>query len=294
MSLTVTSLLAILACGLSWSGFDLFRKLLVERIPPLPLLLVLVCGQIPLFVAWTAAVGAGPPGPGYWAPALGSVALNVAGNVAFLYAVALSPLSVTVPLLSLTPAFTAVLGVVLLGERPSATEAVGIALVVAGALRLNLGRGDGASWRSLVRSLTREKGSLLMVFVAAVWSLALPLDKLALRAASPPVHGLVLTSGVALGVAVLVVARRQLGELRRVGRAPGLLALALAASTVGLGLQLVAMQLAWVSLVETLKRGIGNVMAVVFGRAVFGEGVSWAKVGAVLLMAAGVALILGT
>jgi multidrug transporter EmrE-like cation transporter len=45
-------------------------------------------------------------------------------------------------------------------------------------------------------------------------------------------------------------------------------------------------------LVETLKRGIGNVLAVVFGRLLFAEPVTGRKLAAVALMAAGVALLL--
>jgi drug/metabolite transporter (DMT)-like permease len=46
-----------------------------------------------------------------------------------------------------------------------------------------------------------------------------------------------------------------------------------------------------VSVVETLKRAIGNVAALALGRIVFGERVGWRQTGAALAMAAGVALI---
>jgi multidrug transporter EmrE-like cation transporter len=131
-----------------------------------------------------------------------------------------------------------------------------------------------------------------MGFVALCWSLTVPLDKLAMDRASGPLHGLVLNFGVGLAVAVLLLARRRAGELADVRRAPFVFVFGVLISTVALGLQLIAIQTVWVSVVETLKRGIGNGMAVVFGRLIFGEAITLRKVAAVGLMVAGVALIL--
>jgi drug/metabolite transporter (DMT)-like permease len=47
-----------------------------------------------------------------------------------------------------------------------------------------------------------------------------------------------------------------------------------------------------VSIVETVKRGLGNVAAAALGRWVFGERVGWWQWTAVAVMAGGVALIL--
>ena len=133
-----------------------------------------------------------------------------------------------------------------------------------------------------------------MAATALAWSLTPALDKLALEASSPAFHALVLTAGVALAVLALLALGRRTRELAGVARMPGVFALAVISSTLALGLQLLAFQLLWVGLVETLKRGIGNVMALVLGRALFGERAGWAALLAVLVMAAGVALILGT
>ena len=151
----------VLAASLGWAAFDALRKRLVRDLDPTWLLLLLTAVQVPLFAAWGAAgasgfagTGAGGPGftaagagPGdlrlpdvhYWWPALSSVALNVAAGFAFLHALARAPLSAIVPLLSLTPVFTTLLSIPLLGERPTAAQAVGVALVVGGALALHPG-----------------------------------------------------------------------------------------------------------------------------------------------------------
>jgi multidrug transporter EmrE-like cation transporter len=116
---------------------------------------------------------------------------------------------------------------------------------------------------------------------------------MAVERASAPLHALVLASGVALAVLLVLAFQGGLGEIGAVRRAPRLLVLALVVSAAALGLQLLAMPLLFVGTIETMKRGIGNCMALVYGRAFFGEVVTPSKLLAVGLMAAGVGLILG-
>lgn len=63
-------------------------------------------------------------------------------------------------------------------------------------------------------------------------------------------------------------------------------------SAVALVLQLMALTMAWVSVVETCKRAVGNLASVVLGRRFFGEPITLVKIVAVSAMALGVALIL--
>jgi drug/metabolite transporter (DMT)-like permease len=217
-------------------------------------------------------------------PAVSSVLLNIAANLMFFVALRASALSVTIPLLSLTPVFTALLGIPMLGEVPTPLQGLGIFLVVAGAFALNLPE-ERPYWRW-------ERGAALMTAVAFLWSLTVPLDKMAMARASAPFHATVLCGGVAAGVLAMLVWQRRLGELADLRHVRGVFALALVTSILALGLQLLAIQQVWVGLMETLKRGIGNVSAVILGRAVFGEPVTLRKLLAVGLMAAGVGLIL--
>lgn len=289
--ITPLTLGLVVACALGWAGFDVARKALVAKVPPLALMFLLAIGQAPLLALWWAVEGGGF-GAGYAVPAAGSVVLNVVANVAFIYAFKLSPLSVTVPLLSLTPAFTALFAVPLLGEVPTVSQVAGIALVVAGALLLNRGPGESVSPASLWRAFLREPGARLMVVVAVCWSLTPSLDKLAMAAAPAPAHGVVLGVGVALGVLVLMVARGRTGDLRHAGAAPALLAVALVTSAVALAFQLVAIHLVWVAIVETVKRGLGSAVALGLGWLMFRERVTPGRIAAVAVMTAGVALVL--
>jgi drug/metabolite transporter (DMT)-like permease len=292
MTASFGALLLVLLSSLAWGGFDALRKLLVDRIAPITLVCLLTLASVPLFGAWVAFDGMPAVRPGYALPALASVVLNVVANLAYIAALRTGALSVTIPLLSLTPAFTALMAIPLLGERPSFVQAIGILLVVLGALSLNLPADEVVSPAGVWRSWRRSPGALWMVAVALLWSLTVPLDKMALEQASGPFHGLVLNAGVACATLFGLAAQSRLRELGQVRKVLGPFFTALVVSAVALGLQLLAIQYIFVSLVETLKRGIGNVLAVILGRVLFAEPVTGRKIAAVVLMALGVALLL--
>lgn len=284
------TLVLLLGAALFWSGLDWSRKALSSRLPAEPLLVGLTLAPLPLFLAWVGFDGWRAPSASYWLPGLASVTLNWLANVAFLRALALSPLSVTIPLLSLTPAFTALLAIPLLGEHPSALQAAGILAVVAGAFLINLRPGE--SVREAVKAFGRERGALLMAAVALLWSLALPLDKLAVQRAPAAFHATLLNLGVALLVLAHLALRRRLGELRELSRVGWPFVAALLCSFAGLALQLLAIQRVPVGVVETVKRGVGSGMALVVGRIAFSEALPPVRVAAAGVMAAGVACIL--
>jgi drug/metabolite transporter (DMT)-like permease len=284
--------LVVVACALAWSSFDLLRKLLLERVDPLPLVFALTALQVPVFAGWTWIAGAGGPAAGYLVPAGLTVGLNIVSNALFVTAIKVSPLSLTIPLLSFTPVFTTVLAVPLLGEVPEAWDLVGIALVVVGALGLHMAPGRGANPLELGRAFLRERGSVMMAGVALMWSVTPPLDKMAIARSSPAFHGLVLSAGVAAGLGAILAARGGLPALRALGSRPVLFAVAVVASAGALALQLVAIKMVFVSLVETVKRGLGNAGAAAAGAWILGERVGRWQWGAVALMGAGVALIL--
>lgn len=292
MSVSALALGLTLLCALAWSGFDLGRKALVAKIDPVPILVLLTVGQSPLFLVWALAEGWPELAPGYWTPALASVTLNVVANLAFIYAFKLAPISLMIPLLSLTPALTALLAVPLLGELPTWRQGLGIVLVVAGAFLINLRQDDRVTVPAMLRAFARQRGALLMLVVAVCWAVTPPLDKLAFRRASVPAHAFVLCGGVALVLLVVLAAQRRLAALAQVRRAPRTYVAAMLVSTVALGVQFLAYGVTLVAFVETVKRGVGNVMALVYGRGLFAEEVGRAQVGAVVLMAVGVGLIL--
>jgi drug/metabolite transporter (DMT)-like permease len=287
MELDGSGLTFALGSALAWSGLDATRKAMARVMTPTASVVVLTLGQAPLFLSWWAVAGGGFQGASYLVPGLPCLALNVLANVGFVRAVQVSPLSLTVPLLSLTPVFTALVGLLVLSEVPTWTQAGGIALVTAGALLLHAGRHPGGGLLGALRAFSAERGSVIMAGVALLWSLTVSLDKMALERAALPAHALVQTGGVGVVLAAWLICRRRIGEVRAVrgARAPFLWAVAFA--TAAIGLQLLAIQSLFVALVESLKRAVGMAMSVVVGRVAFDERVDGFKWAAIALMAAG-------
>nr|WP_228530797.1 MULTISPECIES: DMT family transporter [Myxococcaceae] len=288
-------MLLTLAASTAWGGFDATRKLLT-RTPgtgALALAALLALGQLPFFLLWLALPGgARLPGLAYAPEALGSIGFNLVGTLLFLQAVRTSPLSHTIPFLSFSPVFSVLLSALLLAELPGPLQLAGVGLIVLGAFLLNLAPEDLALPSRLLRGLTRERGSLLMLATALLWALGAIFDKRALRHATAPVHAVVVALGFGLTLLGVLWVRGELSQLRPVRRSPGLLGVTLAFAAAAQGLQLLALPQVLVSLFEALKRCIGMALALVNGAWLFGEPVTARKLAATALMGAGVVLVL--
>jgi uncharacterized membrane protein len=289
MEVSFLAVLVVAGVALAFSCLDVLRKVLGQSIEPMPLLVLLTLGSLPIFLAWAASEGRWEVAPAYVVPGASSIALNVIANLAFLQALRLSPLSLTIPYLSLTPVFTTLLAIPLLGERPGPFQLVGILLVVAGVFWLSVPADGSASPMALLRALVSERGSLLMILTALCWSLAVPLDKLAVEASSPAMHALIIMSGITLVGLGILASRGRLRELR-VSRWSLVIA-AVTVTALGAGLSFIAYTMVWVGFIETFKRAAGSFLSLLWGRFLFAEELTLRKALAVALMAVGVALI---
>lgn len=285
-------LLLALACALAWAELDVFRKQLGQTIAPLPLLFFLNIGLLPVFAIWWLISGGEITDLGaYAAPAGAALVLQIVANIVFLAAVRVSPLSLTIPFLALTPVFATGLGALILAEHPEPVQLVGVALVVGGALALSSAGGDDKR-PQLLRGFVREPGAWMMIGVAACWGLTTVLDKRALAFAAVPIHALIQLSGVITAGLVYMLIAKPRRELIAARKQLGRLALATLAGSAALGLQLIAVQHILVSQLETIKRAIGLVCAIVFGQLIFGEPITKVKIVAIVVMVAGVSLLM--
>ena len=277
--------------ALCWAGLDASRKVLVQKVSPVALLVLLTLGQMPLFGAWGVLAGDTIDSWDYVLPALASLVLNIIANLCFFRAVTVSPLSLTVPLLAFVPVFTTIAANPLLGELPGVRQIAGIGVVVLGALTLNAGAAEERSPLAFARALLRERGSVPMLVTALCWSMTIVVDKLATEHAGFGIHGTMLNAGLGLFGLSLLAARGRLRELGAIRQAwkPWLFAIAMGA--LGLGGQLVAVQHLFAALVEAGKRAIGVTMSVLVGRFAFGEPITRFKIAAVALMSLGAGLI---
>ncbi len=290
MDIVAVGLAYTAATSVGWAAFDASRKSLASSFEPMALVALLMFAQVPAFAIWAAAAGAAGPSPGYGVPALCSILINVVANFAFLRAMQLSPLSVTIPYLALSPVFAVIAGIPILGEAPSALQLLGIVIIVVGAFALNAGP-DTRSPRALYEALVRERGCVLMIAVAALWAVSGTFDKAAVAHSSAPIHALVQCAGIGVCVTLWLASQRRLGELRTLNGRGVAFSIAIVGAVAALGFQLMAYRVMMVSVVEAIKRAIGMVLALANGRIFFGEHISVGKVAGVVFMCGGVALI---
>jgi len=110
--------------------------------------------------------------------------LDITALLLYMKAINISPLSLTLPFLSLTPVFLIGTSYVLLGEKPDRTGLMGIILVTIGAYLLNahtISRG----FLGPLKTICKERGSVLMILVAFIYSITSSLGKMAVQHSSP-------------------------------------------------------------------------------------------------------------
>lgn len=123
--------------------------------------------------------------------------------ILYVKALKLSPLSLTVPFLSLTPVFLISISYLLLGEKVSLIGALGILLIAAGGYILNIDTVRRGLFEPL-RSILRDKGALLMIAVALLYGITSSMGKMAITHSSPLFFGA--SYFIALSIAFLPIA----------------------------------------------------------------------------------------
>src|SRR4030042_2084396 len=124
--------------------------------------------------------------------------LEIIAMVLYIKALRVSPLSLTLPFLALSPVFLILISYLIIGEKVSFQGSMGIIFLAAGSYTLNIHemrRGILEPFKAKVK----EKGSVLMVGVALIYSITSSLGKMAIVHSSP------LFFGVTYFVAVIII-----------------------------------------------------------------------------------------
>jgi len=112
-----------------------------------------------------------------------AIPLDIIAVLLYIRAIKVSPLSLTLPFLSLTPIFLIVTSYIILGEKPDKFGFIGIILVVIGAYLLNV-HTISQGFLAPFRAIAEEKGSVLMIIVAFIFSIGICLGKIAIQHSS--------------------------------------------------------------------------------------------------------------
>ncbi len=110
--------------------------------------------------------------------------LETSALLCYMEALRISPLSLTVPFLAFTPAFMIITGALILNENLSLQGIIGIFFIVFGSYSLHL-KALRISWFAPFIAIFRERGSILMLLVAFIYSITSVLGKLAIQHSNP-------------------------------------------------------------------------------------------------------------
>lgn len=293
MPITGIGLAFTLVGALSWALFDALRKRLSRDVAPVYLGLLLPLAQAPLLALWAASREPLGLPAACLVPLAGSALLNALALVLFLQALRLSPMSLTIPLLSFTPVISTTLAWIFRGQAPGAAQYAGAALVVLGAVVLGW---SGGAWKGLVATV-REPGVRRMVLVALLWSCTSVLDQTAVAKGAGAWYAPAVTAAVALLLLAWALLRGQgrpfLQAVRPLAAHPLLVGTAVVIGAAALAVQIEAFRWAPIGFIEVVKRGTGMTSAVLLGWFAFDEPLDRRKGLAVLLLTLGVALVVG-
>ena len=132
-----------------------------------------------LFLPIVLLVGIPEIKPMFWWALLGSAVTIPLGNILYMRAVKLSPLSVVVPLMAFNPFFTTLIAFFVEGKLPNLLGWIGVILVVIGLYLLRLNKEIlKQGWLAPLKQIKNEPGSIAMLGVTLVWALGASIGKL--------------------------------------------------------------------------------------------------------------------
>jgi len=124
----------------------------------------------------------------FWIAILCALPLEIITIILYTKALKISPISLTMPFLALTPLFLILTSYLIVGEKVSLTGSIGILLIASGSYTLNINKAKD-SLIAPVKAIFKEKGSVMMIIVAFIFSLTSSLGKMAIENSSPVFFG---------------------------------------------------------------------------------------------------------
>jgi len=129
--------------------------------------------------------------------------LNFFAFYLYFSAIKVSPLSLSLPMLSFSPVLLLFTSRVMLGEELSGMGILGVLMVFAGSYILNVSK-IRAGLLEPIKAIFKERGSVYILIVVVIWSITANLDKIGLISSSPIFWSFSMSLGLGiLGLLVL-------------------------------------------------------------------------------------------
>ena len=285
--------MSIFICIISaffWAAFDLTRKLSLQKINSVNLLLIFTLAQTLIFGSWVFYEDPFLNLKSYIFPGLILILISLFSALLFLKAIKQSDLSLTIPLLSLSPLFSSFFSFFFLNEKLSYFQYIGVFLIIFGTLVLYSKKITLGEILKSFKVLAINNSAKLMIVVSLIWSLTPVLDKLCLEHSSINIHGLIQSFG--LMILLISLLKKEKYEFLSLKRNWRLILITILTGIIATVLQFYAILFNYVPIMETIKRSIGQLSSVLFGKLFFKEKITKPKILGVLILSVGVYYIL--
>ena len=273
-----------------WAAFDLTRKLSLQKISSVSLLLIFTLGQTLIFGSWVFYEDPFLNVKNYVIPGLALIIISLFSALLFLKAIKQSDLSLTIPLLSLSPLFSSLFSLIFLNEKLSYFQYIGVFLIIFGTLILYSKRITLGEILKSFKVLINNRSARLMFVVSLIWSLTPVLDKLCLKNSSINIHGFIQSFGLVILLTSLL--KREKHEIIGLKKNWKLILITTFTGILATVLQFYAILFNYVPIMEAIKRSVGQLSSVVFGKIFFKEKITKPKILGVIVLSFGVYYIL--
>lgn len=203
----------------------------------------------------------------FWYALIATSILNTITSILFVRAIKSSPLSLTLPIVSLTPVFLLITSPLMVGEFPKPLGIIGIVSTFVGSYILNLSKRINGVFEPLL-SIFKEEGSRLMFFVAFIWSITSNIDKIAVKNSNPVLFSFASSTAILVFLTIVLLIKKS--SFRTIFRNSKTLAPIGFASGFSLLFQMIAISMTIVPNVITVKR-TSALFGIAWGKLFFKE-----------------------
>jgi drug/metabolite transporter (DMT)-like permease len=144
--------------------------------------------SLPLLIGALFFIPVPPLDNHFYRAFLTALPLEIVAIIFYIKALKVSPLSLTLPFLSLTPVFLIIVSYIILGEKVSVIGALGVLFIAVGGYTLNIKEFKKGVFEPFI-AIKKEKGSIFMIIVALIYSFTSSLGKRAIEHSSPIFFG---------------------------------------------------------------------------------------------------------
>ncbi|TAG92727.1 MAG: EamA family transporter [Oscillatoriales cyanobacterium] len=219
-------------------------------------------------IPWVIYTGIPALNSQFWVALLIGGSINAVTALLYIKAIKVSDLSLTVPLVALTPLFMLLTSPLIVGEYPKFFDYIGILLIVIGSYLLNI-KEKSQGYLAPFKALVNEPGPKFMLIVAFLWSITSNFDKIGVQNSSP-IFWLFSIFGTMSILLLPVLLYKTPNPSRKILKQLPMLAAMGFFNAIGVLCQMQALTLTLVVQVIAIKR-TSVLMGVLFGHFIFKE-----------------------